>query len=129
MYSFAPMIDKSDSHIGFYFVLVCVIVFGLMSLWVAFQEESWLWAIGTVVFCGIVLAITYNNSYTPNHPKNEVVTGKFVGYVAEGYNERSGKSRADHHYTYVVYAVPEGQVMLRACEGCAYPTYATLYKN
>jgi hypothetical protein len=64
---------------------------------------------------------------------NEQVTGEFVQYVAEGYNEtiRSGKTtkQVDVHNTYVVYKVNGQLVMLQSKVGQTYPERAVLYKN
>jgi hypothetical protein len=61
--------------------------------------------------------------------KNEKVTGVFVGYESEGYRERSGKSYVDKHFTYVIYKVDGGNVMLPCNTGVVYPERVTLYKN
>ena len=82
----------------------------------------------------IVVAIAYGVSFhwtdqTPKTFKNEKVIGEFVGYESEGYKERSGKSYVDRHYTYVIYKVKGGNVMLPCKVGEVYPQYVTLYKN
>ena len=61
--------------------------------------------------------------------ENTPVTGVFVGYQTEGYNVKSGKSRVDQHWIYVVYRVPEGDVLMLAGAGMVYPAEAILYKN
>jgi hypothetical protein len=60
---------------------------------------------------------------------NTKVNGTFVGFVAEGSRERSGKSYVDRHYTYVEYEIGNDRVLFRTCNGCNYPKVAVLYKN
>ena len=128
MYSFSPIIDISQSHEGFFVVLaICVIV----TLWVtAISDEGRPAALlGTIVSC-VVLTIAYNSSYVDQRaPVNEQVVGTLVGMQSEGRNAQSGKTRADHHVQYVVYAVPAGQIMFDAHVGTAYPQSVILYKN
>ena len=87
----------------------------------------------------LVVMVAYCVSYvwTSQEPvkvyKNEQVTGQFVRYVAEGYNEtvRSGKStrHVDRHEVYVVYRINGNEVLFRGREGIEYPKTAIFYKN
>jgi hypothetical protein len=82
------------------------------------------------IACGIAYFVSY--SWTDQTPKtfvNEKVTATFVGFEAEGYKERSGKSYVDKHFTYVVYNVNGSNVLLSATTGVTYPQTAILYKN
>lgn len=129
VYSFSPVADLSNTHLGFYSILAITLVIALPMAYHAIKDSCVACFLFTLALAAIVIGIAASDSFNYTAPKNEQVTGKFVGYVAEGFNERSGKTRADHHYTYVVYEVPEGRVMLRTCAGCVYPEYAILYKN
>ena len=84
--------------------------------------------------CCIPVGIAYGVSYhwtnqEPQTFKNERVTATFLGFEAEGYKEKSGKSYVDRHFTYVVYEVNGNPVLLRAETGREYPKTAILYKN
>lgn len=129
MYSFAPLAAIPVDHKGF--VFMCVLV-GLIAVFVLFNEPEafFVWFfVGTIIigFSGLV-SYSWTDQETKTF-KNEVVIGEFVGYESEGYKERSGKSYVDRHYTYVIYRVPEGNVMLPCVTGTPYPQRATLYKN
>jgi hypothetical protein len=74
--------------------------------------------------------LVFTNSYAPEKQyENEKVTGTFVTFQPEGYNEKTGKTRADKHYMYVVYDVKGQLVILNAKAGVDYPKNAVLYKN
>lgn len=129
MYSFNPIADIPVSHGGMF--IICMGCF----LWLAVvlmndAEEFFV----NFFFVAIVVAITYGISFhwtdqTPKTFKNEKVTATFVGYESEGYKERSGKSYVDRHYTYIIYKVDGGNVMLPCSTGVVYPERVTLYKN
>ena len=79
---------------------------------------------------GIAYGVSYHwTNQEPQLFKNEPHVGKFVGFQPEGYNERSGKSRADRHYMYVVYEVEGRMTILQTGLGMTYPAEAILYKN
>jgi hypothetical protein len=129
MYSFAPLADIPADHKGF--VCFCFLV-GVILVFTLLNEPELFFGmffVGTV-FLGFVYCVSYvwTDQDTKTF-KNEVVIGEFVGYESEGYKERSGKSYVDRHYTYVIYRVPEGNVMLPCVTGTPYPQRATLYKN
>ena len=131
-YTFYPLatVDTLNSHTGFYFIAAACAVIAVMALvgWLSHEEGAG-WAImGILVFVCIAAAISRKTGGITVY-KNEQVTGTLVGFQAEGFRQREGKSTAEYHYTYVIYEVPEGQVMLRACGGCVYPQRAILYKN
>lgn len=129
MYSFAPLASIPVDHKGF--VFFCFVV-AVIMLFVLFNEPESFFVMFFVftVFLGGVYYISYHVCDQETKVfKNEVVIGEFVGYESEGYKERSGKSYVDRHYTYVIYRVPEGNVMLPCVTGTPYPQRATLYKN
>lgn len=129
MYTFQALADIPVKHDGFFiiafFCVVCLII-------VLFNEPEtfFVW----FFICCIPVSIAYGVSYhwtnqTPQTFKNERVTATFVSYESEGYKEKSGKSYVDRHFTYVVYKVPEGNIMLPCVVGTPYPETAILYKN
>lgn len=129
MYTFNPIADIPVSHEGFFLILALCVVILVICL---FNEPEAFFVF--FFLCSIPVGIAYGVSYhwTNQEPKtfvNEKHIGKFVGYQPEGYNEKSGKSRADRHYMYVVYEVNGGLVILKASEGQTYPKEAVLYKN
>jgi hypothetical protein len=129
MYSFYPTADIPVDHAGLFIVcMVCAtwLVVCLMNCADEFFVNFFL--------VTIVVAIAYGVSYhwTSQEPqtfKNEKVVGEFVGYESEGYKERSGKSYVDKHFTYIIYKVDGGNVMLPCKTGVSYPERVTLYKN
>ena len=130
MYSFQPLPDYSDSHVGFYVMSVfCTLAIAIvLSFWKEDEIDTTSMLGWAVVLCGL-LFMCYKDSYTARHPLNEPHVGTFVGYQPEGYRERSGKSTADHHYIYVIYRVDGLDVLFQGDTGMAYPKRATIYKN
>lgn len=129
MYSFTPLADIPVDHGGLFiigmtcFAWLCIV---LMNN----AEEFFV----NFFFVAIVMAIGYGVSFhwtdqTVKTFPNEKVVGEFVGYESEGYKERSGKSYVDKHFTYIVYKVDGGNVMLPCKTGVVYPERVTLYKN
>lgn len=129
MYTFQPLLDIPVSHDGMF--IMCMFSFGWLAIVLMNDPEEFF---VHFFFITIVLLITYGVSYhwtdqTPQTFKNEKVVGTFVGYESEGYKERSGKSYVDRHFTYIIYKVDGGNVMLPCKTGVSYPEYVTLYKN
>jgi hypothetical protein len=134
MYSFAPLAAIPVDHTGFGIIVTFVLIALIMSVFV----EGWAYALVLSVPGALVCLIAYCVSYvwtdqTPKVFPNVPVTGEFVQYVAEGYNEtvRSGKTtkQVDVHNTYVVYKVEGRLVMLQIKVGSSYPENVVLYKN
>ena len=129
MYSFQPLADIPVDHGGLFIVgMVCVtwLIITLMND----AEEFFV----QFFFVVIVMLIAYGVSYhwtnqEPKTFKNEKVVGTFVSYESEGYKEKSGKSYVDRHFTYIVYKVDGGNVMLPCKTGVVYPENVVLYKN
>ena len=134
MYTFAPLASIPVDHTGFGIIAAFVLFAVVVSIFV----ESWAYALVISVPGALVVLTAYCVSYvwTNQEPKvfpNVQVTGEFVQYVAEGYNEtvRSGKTtkQVDVHNTYVVYRVNGQLVMLQSKVGSTYPERVVLYKN
>jgi hypothetical protein len=134
MYSFQPLASIPVDHTGFGIIVTFVLIALIMSVFV----EGWAYALVLSVPGALVCLIAYCVSYvwtdqTPKVFPNVPVTGEFVQYVAEGYNEtvRSGKTtkQVDVHNTYVVYKVEGRLVMLQIKVGSSYPENVVLYKN
>ena len=129
MYTFQALADIPVKHDGF--AIICFLAITILVLVLMNDAESFFVAF---FLCCIPVGIAYGVSYhwTSQEPKtfaNVKVTGEFLGFEAEGYKEKSGKSYVDRHYTYVVYSVNGNPVLLRAETGREYPKFATLYKN
>ena len=128
-YSFNPLADVPVDHGGLFIIgMACItwLVIVLMN-----EPEDFF---VHFFFVTIVMVFGYFVSFqwtdqTPKTYKNEVVIGEFVGYESEGYKERSGKSYVDRHFTYIVYKVDGGNVMLPCSTGVVYPERVKLYKN
>jgi hypothetical protein len=132
MYSFQPQVDTlANTHMGFYAVCVILVVIAVVvvSLFNDYECSGGTMLIWLVCLSGIGF-IGYKESFRAEKIyDNTPVTATLVGFQPEGYNEKSGKSRADRHYMYVVYDVSGEHVILRASEGVTYPKTTTLYKN
>lgn len=129
MYTFQPIADLAVKHDGFFIVaFFCVI-----ALIIVLMNEPESFFVWFFILC-IPVSIAYGVSYHWTNQeaktfKNEKVTATFLGFEAEGYKEKSGKSYVDRHFTYVVYEVNGNPVLLSANPGMEYPKTAILYKN
>jgi hypothetical protein len=130
MYTLNTISDYSNSHVGFY---VLVVIFGLISL-VAINEISKdgftigpiIWLIFTIIFLGIA----HNDSYTPYHPENIKVNASFVRFESEGFRQKEGKKEVEYHKQYVVYYINGiGYITFTASEMVVYPKDIILYYN
>ena len=129
MYTFAPLADIPVTHGGFQFIcfmIVIVLLFMIINGMSGFLE--------TFFVCTVIAVVAYGVSFHwidqgTQTFANTVVHAEFAGYQPEGYNERSGKSRADRHYMYVIYKVNGNPIVLNGSVGVAYPQTAILYKN
>jgi hypothetical protein len=129
MYSFNPLATIPVDHTGFGIIvgLCCFItVIVLMNE----SELFFQWFFVATIACVLAYFVSYSwTDQTPKTFKNEKVVGTFVGYESEGYKEKSGKSYVDKHFTYIIYKVDGGNVMLPCKTGEVYPERVTLYKN
>lgn len=129
MYSFNPLADIPVTHEGLF--IICMICTIITVLIIGNEAELFFqWFFVATIIIGASYYVSYHVcDQTPKTFKNEKVTGVFVGYESEGYKERSGKSYVDRHYTYVIYKVDGGNVMLPCNVGSVYPERVVLYKN
>jgi hypothetical protein len=128
-YSFNPIPDVPVDHKGFGIILAFAIIW-LVIVLLNEPETFFVYFFLCTIPTGIAYGVSYH--WTNQEPKtfaNIKVEGKFVGYESEGYKERSGKSYVDRHFTYVIYKVEGGNVMLPCVVGIPYPETAILYKN
>lgn len=129
MYTFTPVTDIPVHHVGFW-IFLCVIIIALsLSLLADPYEFSKYFTIACIPVAFAYMVSYHISDQSTQTFKNEKVTGTFVGYQPEGYNERSGKSRADRHYMYVIYSVDGSNIIFQGQEGIQYPKTAVLYKN
>ena len=132
MYTVAPVIDQSwNDHTGFYIILaLCLALF--VCLMIGWKEEE-LGTPGLIIWAFFLSSLAYfahHVSYQPEkHYANVPVTGKFVSFQPEGYNERSGKTRADHHYLYVVYEIEGSYTIFQTEPSVNWPRQAVFYRN
>lgn len=131
-YSFTPLADIPVSHDGLF--LMCVLTAFVVACVAMDAYDKLATFVVALVPAALVILFSYCVSYvwtdqTPKTFANTQVIGTFVGYESEGYKERSGKSYVDRHYTYVIYKVDGGNVMLPCVVGKTYPERAILYKN
>ena len=129
MYSFNPIPDVPVEHTGFGIILAFSIIW-LVIVLLNEADTFFVWFFLCCFPVGIAYGVSYHwTNQTPKTFANVKVTGTFVGYESEGYKERSGKSYVDRHFTYVIYKVDGGNVMLPCVVGTPYPEKAVLYKN
>jgi hypothetical protein len=129
MYTFNPLATIPVEHTGFG-LIVALCCFIAIIVIMNEPELFFQWFFVATVVCVLAYHVSY--SWTDQTPKtfvNEKVTATFVGFEAEGYKEKSGKSFVDKHYTYVVYNVNGSNVLLPASTGQTYPQTVILYKN
>jgi len=129
MYTFQALATIAVDHKGFEIIVAFSIALLILCLFNE-PEAFFVWFFIACIPCGIAYGVSYH--WTNQEPKvfaNVPVTAEFVSYESEGYKERSGKSYVDRHFTYVVYKVEGGNVMLPCVVGVAYPQTAILYKN
>ena len=129
MYTFSPLLPIYPSHVGFYIICgICAfIILSLVLDGFEYFFERVSVAVGLGMFAYFVSFVWSNQEVL--HYANVPVNAQFVGFQPEGYNVKSGKSRADRHYLYVIYDVNGEKVILHAGEGLSYPPIAVLYKN
>lgn len=127
-----PPIDTVHNHAGLFIVCLFCTFALLISF---FNFDSYAFKRVFVILAaaiGISSFISFHTGSITEY-KNEPVKGKFVEFVAEGYNEAraSGKTirHVDVHNTYVVYEVDGKRVLFKAQLGLEYPQTATLYRN
>jgi hypothetical protein len=133
MYTFNPLATIPVDHTGFGIVVTFCII-ALVVCLIVEREAFFVYFFLAVVVAGFAYGVSYHwTNQTPKTFANFPVTGEFVGYQPEGYNESrtSGKStrRVDVHNMYVVYRVNGNLVILEAKTGLEYPKTAILYKN
>ena len=134
MYTMQPLAPIVPSHSGFVIIAAFMAGIFLMAVYDYFADDGYWNLYKVFVLLMIPVGIAYMVSYewtdqNTKYYKNTKVNGTFVGFVAEGSRERSGKSYVDKHYTYVEYEIGNDRVMFQACDGCTYPKVAVLYKN
>lgn len=130
IYSFQPVADTSDLHVGFY--LMCFIAGLVITCVLTFWKEGEIDNISLgfwTVLLSLLLIYSHHESYTDRHPLNEKLIGEFVGFHSEVRTERSGKSTVENHYVYVIYRVEGSNVLFRAAPGLTFPPRAVVYKN
>ena len=137
MYTFNPLTTIPVDHSGFGIVVAFWIIV-LIIISIVERESFFVYFFVYFFFAVIVAGFAYGVSYhwsnqTPETFANTPVTGEFVSYQPEGYNESrtSGKStrRVDVHNMYVIYKVNGSLVILGAKTGMEYPKQVQLYKN
>ncbi len=129
MYSFSPLATIPVDHTGFG-IIVALCIFISVIVLMNESELFFQWFFVATIACVIAYFVSYSwTDQTPKTFKNEQVVGEFVGYESEGYKEKSGKSYVDKHFTYIIYKVDGGNVMLPCKTGVVYPERVTLYKN
>ena len=125
MYSLAPLVDQSSSHIGLYFAIIASILIGalLFTLWAmngnTYRTDQI--ALGVIITICVCLDIYVGvESFADAPPANTSVSCTFVGY-------HSGIGRSGQIYP--IFNVDGVNVILEGPAGIAYPNTTILYKN
>jgi hypothetical protein len=135
MYTFQALADISttQSHYGFYLVGALAAVLIIIPLMTSDDIDE---IRGYALFAAIILTIAALVSWNTGeevHYANKQVNATLVGFQGEvrSVNEGSGKTlrSVDKHNAYVIYAVPDGNIMFPAASGQVYPRTAVLYRN
>ena len=135
MYTFQAVADINTTHSHEGFIIIAVFCAIIVAFPLLFSDDiDQVRAHGLLGVIVLVIAgLVSWNTGEEKHFANTRVSATLVGFQAEGYNEtrHSGKTttHADVHEQYVVYAVPEGNIMFPAAAGQVYPKIAILYKN
>jgi hypothetical protein len=136
MYTMYPLDDVPPDHMGFWIVVVTTTLIWAIRVFDEWRDEidrvlSTVVAVAVIAFSSAV-SYVWTDQTTLVH-KNQQVTGEFVRFVAEGWNESqsSGKTtrRVDVHKTYVIYRINGNEVLFEATTGIEYPKTAVFYKN
>lgn len=134
MYSFQPLVAAAPDWLGVILgSALFLMIIGLGATLVILLTRKCRWlivGIAAAIWLSIVW-LMYNSlvlSVDTTPPENERVVGAFVSYLPSG--EVVGtKVKQYKHRLYVIYRVPEGDVVLIAREGLIYPNRAVLYRN
>lgn len=129
MYTFYPLPDETNIHVGWYFSLVVYLILLFFILKDALEDRVRGEHVAGFVVCSIFLFIIHTVSYHGKKPENIPVTANFVGFQPEYSRVQNGKHYTDRHSMYVIYEVNGQQIILPANEGLTYPKQAILYKN
>lgn len=122
--------DPNATHFGFYLVIGAVIIFNLVVLLIDgidiyFHEFKYHFPFWLVTLC-----LTAYFSFSPQPvPLNEPVVAELMTSFDEDYRVRNGKRSTIVTGNFVVYKVPEGEVIYRRSSGEVFPKTATLYKQ
>ena len=124
-----PTLDSINDHSGLILIATIMLLL-LVIVFINNDAEYKMYKVLAVfsIPVGIAAVISFNTGEYREYA-NTQVHANLVGFVAEGYSERSGKHRTDHHLTYVEYEVNGNHVMFSAGPGMTYPKIAVLYQN
>ncbi len=128
MYTAQPLIDLTNSHVGFWAALVLVVLI-LGFLHSTVLDELWEYTYAYLLTI-LILGFVYSQSYSPNQisPTNEKVVADFVQFVPQ-YEITGGKSKTVTNTMYVIYSTPDGLVPIKFKEGAVAHKQVILYKN
>ena len=129
MYTFQPLPPVTPDHAGF--VLICIALVVVLIVCIMNEPEAffvWFFMCTIVAVFSWFVSYSWTNQEVKYYP-NVKVEAQLVGFEAEGYKEKSGKSYVDRHFVYVVYSVNGSNVLMNASTGVTYPKTAILYKN
>jgi len=129
-YTTEILADPNASHVGFYIVIAATIILNLMFL-VGDGIERYLREFKYhFPFWLVVLCITAYFSFSQQPvPLNEPVVAELITSFDKDYEVRNGKRSTIATGNFVVYKVPEGEVIYQRKSGQVYPKTATLYKQ
>jgi hypothetical protein len=122
--------DPNASHFGFYLVLGLVLLFTIALFDNSDREQFFGELKFHAPFSVAILTIVWLLSFAPvPMPLNEPVIAKMTTAFDENYEVRSGKRSSMVTGNFVVYKVPEGEVIYQRSPGQVFPSTAILYKQ
>lgn len=84
-YTITPLYDASGTNAGLAFVVGLVALALCVFVFFSLRCKTWSWGgfLALVTVCSGLTYATYHGSVTYVPPRNEAVTARFEGYVAE----------------------------------------------
>lgn len=130
MYTFHPIVNLANSRMGFYIVVVSVIIVLLLiqlAKWGDQDDKDMFFHI-VLTISAFLVALTSHQSWADKPPKNEQVIATKVKET-ENIATSTGKDKSTFPVMHVIYKTPDGEVSFRKRDGAIYPDKAILYKN
>lgn len=129
-YTTEMLADPNTTHVGFYVTIGFIVMFNMVMLAADgieryLREFKYHFPFWLVVLC-IIAHFSFSQQPVP---LNEPVVAELITSFDEDFEVRNGKRSTIVTGNFVVYKVPEGEVIYRRSSGKVFPKTATLYKQ